>query len=109
MLSMIADEENEVTSSADTNGNKQLFPTTAAGLLSSSKNIRRSPSSEQESRIKPLMEKVDNNNENNTLKEWVTDMNDNDKKETKAEEDTELHAIYLPNVGIIRVDAISEV
>ena len=108
---MIADEENEVTTPADANGKKQLFSTTPGGLLSSSKNPSHLQSSEQEGsgRIMELVDKSNTNGENNEVKEWVTDFNDNDKKEVKDTEDSELHTIYLPNIGIIRADAISEV
>ena len=47
--------------------------------------------------------------ENNEVEEWMKDLSDNKENNAKAEDESELHTIYLPNVGIIRVDAISEV
>ena len=109
MLSMIADEESEATSPSDGNGNKQLFPPTAAGLLPKNKSLTRGPSSEQEGKLSPVVQ-GSMDEENNKVAEWATDLNDNKEKNVEVEEDeSELHTIYLPNIGIITVDAISEV
>ena len=108
MLSMIADEESEATSPSDGNGNKQLFPPTAAGLLPNAKNLSRAPSSEQEGKLSSVVQgKMDE--ETNEVEEWMTDLNDNKETNAKVEEESELHTIYLPGIGIIKVDAISEV
>ena len=48
MLSMIADEESEGASASDSNGNKQLFPSTVTGLLPKTKNLSTRPPGEQE-------------------------------------------------------------
>ena len=104
---MIADEESEGTSPSDSNGNKQLFPATVAGLLPNSKNQSRAPSTDKEGKLSPVLPSMDE--ENNEVKEWVADLNDNSDNNSKAKDESEMHTIYLPNIGIIRVDAISEV
>ena len=105
---MIADEESEATSPSEGNGNKQLFPSTAVGLLPKAKSLSKAPSSEQEGKLSAVAQgKM--NEENSEVEEWMTDLNVNKETNAKIEEESELHTIYLPNIGIIKVDAISEV
>ncbi len=123
MLSMIADEESDVSSpGADNNGNKQLLSpalgggdgTTGATLRPSSKT----PSSQGSSVDKDGNDKNSPSVAHRTtqvtaeeLGEWIVDVNGNNgaTEEPTLEQGKELTTIYLPNIGIITVDAISEV
>ena len=105
---MIADEESEGASASDSNGNKQLFPSTVTGLLPKTKNLSTRPPGEQEGKLSPVVQ-GGMEEENNEVEEWMKDLSDNKENNAKTEDESELHTIYLPNVGIIRVDAISEV